>query len=325
MSFEFNRYLFHFDPYIFKQNLIYNGYISTNFAGRQFVRLTTQGSIVYMDAVAFTDILDPAKRKLYYQTYNTSGGKPFDLYNADSTLYATNPTDIWKDPSNSIYAGNESRWENDQRKQWQATVATVCNDERGYKTERFLDPFTQNYLATSDLTITPRGTSAGNALITVSDLQKLLGNTVKGATFCEWSDAVKKSLFLIGSNPFCLYFTWVRPAKYKAMWSSLTISKLALDWPDAEKAKEADSKLNGVEDEATRMAHKEKNDSRSIDIFQTKIIQRQENSTEREYSGYDVFEKGASAVSSREFYMLVIDDVVFRFSKSSGRTTTTRH
>jgi hypothetical protein len=118
----------------------------------------------------------------------------------------------------------------------------------------------------------------------VSDLKKLLGDTVKDATFCDWSDAVKSSLCLIGSNPFRLYFTWVTPAKYK-----VNISKLALDWPDADMADKANDKLKGVDDETPRKARNGKNDYRSIPITQTTIIQRQENPGLREYSGYDVF------------------------------------
>lgn len=159
----------------------------------------------------------------------------------------------------------------------------------------------------------------------MSELEKLLGDTVKGATFCEWSDAVKANLCLVGSNPFSLYFTWVTPAKYKAMWLSFNISKLALDWPGADMADKANDKLNGVEDETARKARKDKDDGRSMQIFQNIIIQRQENSIAREYSGYDVFKTGASAVSSRDFYSLVIDDDAFRFSKSSGRTNTTQN
>jgi hypothetical protein len=94
-SFQFDRYLLHFDPYIFKKNLICNGYTSTStspkIAGHLFVRLKTRGDAVYMNALNFTDILDPSKRDEYWNKYRTKRDTTFDLYNADSTSYIQSP------------------------------------------------------------------------------------------------------------------------------------------------------------------------------------------------------------------------------------------
>lgn len=298
IAFQFDKFLLHHDPYVFKKQLIFNGYTRSSSPGADFVRIRMATSTFFIDAVAFTDMLDLKQRKKYWDNYHVTGGKPFDLYNADGTVFTGSVADIWQDPSAANFTNNEGRWVSLQAGLWKRLVDDVCkrdrDDKNSFKSDRFLDPFAKKYLSTKDLVITPRLSEF--PILNVDDLSRTLKPLIPDATFCTWDDAKADGLSLVGSDIFNLVFTWVKPDTYKAMWKSFGLTALPLDWPDSAKADNANKSLKG-EDLQTRQGRAINHDE-SVQIFRSKIIQRQASSTPREYGGGDTMGRGANEVST---------------------------
>lgn len=191
----------------------------------------------FMELDTVMSRLFPDTRKNDYDYFCKNHQHPITVWRQDGALCSKVPSDIFDDNNLVKF----ETWDEKQSQTWKNIISASAEQASEVPSDHghFIEPATAVSLWFSP---------APSNIISVDKLEHIFKEAFDDqslslhehdANFCTFEEAKRDGLVLVGSNPFHLYYMWMRQQDFQAMWEKAGVTALEHPWPKDKAAVDA--------------------------------------------------------------------------------------